>query len=1288
MSPAADDEQHNGHPQAQHQRFLRIGFQNIQGMGGAAEYVKRLMKEQELDLLCVVETWMTPGANNPFKNLSVADVRQPLAAQGRQGQEGIMVIARNLHILQEVRLEATIMNNRAVIVVVDGIRMVFTYLPPRPALDDQLQQLVDSLEETTNQYRGTLIVGDINAKHRWFESASTNQRGTWLERLHEETDWMVAKPVEGHHTTNNNRPDHIIQRGMEVVDFRVLEEIVTTSDHQPMTFSVAVGPARTNYSYSRLNVGRLREEVVMDQYRATCIHRFGGLQEELMSSRVPNVDDPMEQRQEWTDQTYERIRNFFLTIATEIVGVSTIQKVRAKEEFRTAELVKAEEYVASLNTIRRHGSDQHKRWAAARLGTAKKKLREIIQHRRRWIFQEAADAIDQEETNVFQKMVSCLKKREARTGCQLETDRLEEYSRYFETTFGGRPGGTRPVDEQIIEQTEPGRPMDHEPLDLKFDQDEVNKQIKWMKNGKAGGIDGISAELLKIKSFRRDRDNPEDQIAARVLTWFFTKITKIGAIPSLWRQVLVVPVWKQKGNQLEIENYRPISLTSVVRRLYEKCILSGFLYQKIDQKLCDTQGGFRERRSTYHQVLVVHEACVSNPRAWKVFLDIKAAYDCVNRGLVWSELRNKFGLELREIQLLRLLFDGNQAVLQVKNHRGPWFEIKRGLVQGSSISPILFNAFINGLIERLNQVRSDIQLSGSKVNNAFFADDGALMTNSRAKMDQLLRTTEDWARETGTTFAPSKCEVMGPPTQRPFQLDGTDLPTCTEFRYLGMWMNNKGIDWAKSTHPRIKKMKQMASFLNTKGFNGYGWTERCNVTVYRSFLRPMMEYGMGMAMLPKTQLDKIEQAQAWALRKSVSMAKSTSTYALLGILNLDTMTFRNEKLNGRFMARVHNGLDGRIPAIRIYWNRRQEQNITSKSLVIQFNKNPAYQKLQLRQGFDKRPTRTRTNEIIEDEESLDETNIGRLEEHRLESRKKLFEDQGTRTARWTVDLDNIGNKGIHPLLRPNVIPDRQDRRTMLMWLAGRVCYHQECRNCGESTSRRHGVQCSGADEPLRYRFRQYSGDHSTDDEACLLDVIANRVAFAPTSNYRKMEQAEWIVHAINMVREECTGMRTVSTSDEEEQEREQTAEEAQAAILLQATKDLIRKRKLEDDEEGQAPPAGTAASRTPSNSRPIGRPRKQPRLTTQEPPRLKTGTQEPPRLKSGSSNRQGSARLKSGTTNQQGTARLKSTTSTSDHQGPDRHSSELPKRPLQDQQKETNSTTKRIKRGPTNWDPT
>ncbi len=329
-----------------------------------------------------------------------------------------------------------------------------------------------------------------------------------------------------------------------------------------------------------------------------------------------------------------------------------------------------------------------------------------------------------------------MKKRENRTGCRLDPEKMPEYLQHFGSTFLLEPGVNLSdatsdlnelepekytVPEEYIYRKSTGSLIKTKLLEAMVPFN-IYRTIKKMAKGKAGGSDELVTELMCLPEILVDDAYVPDLTIANALSRLFTIICKFNVIPKQWQHARICPTWKQKGSMLDVQNYRPIALTSVVRRTFEKCVLRASFGKLIDRKLHWTQGGFRPARGTLQQVSTLHELAVRNSRMRMAFLDIKAAYDCVDRRILWAKLRSFFQIDDDMIGILQSLFEDYYITIIINGHESDRLSCLRGVLQGSSLSPILFNCFINDLLIRLERCGADCSVGQTFINNLFFAD--------------------------------------------------------------------------------------------------------------------------------------------------------------------------------------------------------------------------------------------------------------------------------------------------------------------------------------------------------------------------------------------------------------------------------------------------------------------------------------------------------------------------------------------------------------------------------------
>ena len=161
---------------------------------------------------------------------------------------------------------------------------------------------------------------------------------------------------------------------------------------------------------------------------------------------------------------------------------------------------------------------------------------------------------------------------------------------------------------------------------------EIKYYFRKLKKKKAAGIDDIPNEVWLYGG----EDLVNNQVCVIGKVWDGEKI------PEDWKTAIIVPLYK-KGDVNNPGNYRGISLLSTGYKLYTEVIL-GRLEGEVEEKklLPEGQAGFRKKRSTVDNVYilshVIQRAKLRNKRIYAMFVDLKAAFDTVDREILWKIL--------------------------------------------------------------------------------------------------------------------------------------------------------------------------------------------------------------------------------------------------------------------------------------------------------------------------------------------------------------------------------------------------------------------------------------------------------------------------------------------------------------------------------------------------------------------------------------------------------------------------------------------------------------------------
>ena len=150
--------------------------------------------------------------------------------------------------------------------------------------------------------------------------------------------------------------------------------------------------------------------------------------------------------------------------------------------------------------------------------------------------------------------------------------------------------------------------------------DEVISALNLLPSKKSSGLDGISAKLLKDAAHN----------IAGPLVDIFNLSLRTGIFPDDWKLAKVTPVFKD-GNRNICGHYRPISVISVVAKVFEKLVYQQLKsFMKKNNILVDLQSGFRAKHSTETTLLSSTNEWLCNMDkglfTGVLFLDLKKAY--------------------------------------------------------------------------------------------------------------------------------------------------------------------------------------------------------------------------------------------------------------------------------------------------------------------------------------------------------------------------------------------------------------------------------------------------------------------------------------------------------------------------------------------------------------------------------------------------------------------------------------------------------------------------------------
>ena len=364
----------------------------------------------------------------------------------------------------------------------------------------------------------------------------------------------------------------------------------------------------------------------------------------------------------------------------------------------------------------------------------------------------------------------------------------------------------------------------------------------------------------------------------------------------------MTPIHK-KNSKTNYENYRPISLLSVVSKIYEKLIyVRIYNYLTVNNFIFSKQFGFRSNFSANHAIISLTEKIKSlmdqDYVVCGIFLDLEKAFDTVNHNILCDKL-NFYGLRGNINNLIKSYLTNRKQYVSINGKDSEVRDITCGVPQGSSLGPLLFLIYINDFRFCLDQTES-----------GHFADDTYLLYASK-KMKTIevvinteLKLVSNWLKLNRLSLNETKTELIFFRSKRRIldrnviiKLNGKKLRPVNHVKYLGIYID-RNLSWDFHIIELSKKLSRANGILSKLRHNAP--REVC-LNVYYALFYSHLIYGINVwGLTTEENLKKIETLQNKCVRIltfSDFDAHANPLYLSLKILKLhDIITLSHIKL--------------------------------------------------------------------------------------------------------------------------------------------------------------------------------------------------------------------------------------------------------------------------------------------------------------------------------------------------------------------------------------------------------
>ena len=132
------------------------------------------------------------------------------------------------------------------------------------------------------------------------------------------------------------------------------------------------------------------------------------------------------------------------------------------------------------------------------------------------------------------------------------------------------------------------------------------------------------------------------------------------------------------------------------------------------------------------------------------FIDYAKAFDCVDYNKLWKILK-EMGIPDHLTCLLRNLYAGQEATVRTGHGTTDWFQTRKGVCQGYTLSPCLFNLYAKYIMQNpgLDEAPAGVKIARKNIYNLRYADDTTLMAESKEELNSLLMKVKEESEKVG-----------------------------------------------------------------------------------------------------------------------------------------------------------------------------------------------------------------------------------------------------------------------------------------------------------------------------------------------------------------------------------------------------------------------------------------------------------------------------------------------------------------------------------------------------------
>ena len=265
---------------------------------------------------------------------------------------------------------------------------------------------------------------------------------------------------------------------------------------------------------------------------------------------------------------------------------------------------------------------------------------------------------------------------------------------------------------------------------------------------------------------------------------------------------------------------------------------------------------------------------------------------------------------------IQSLYQSVSSCVGINGLNTDWFDVTVGLRQGCTLSPLLFNCFINDLAQKIKAVGKGVSIdNGEQICILLYADDVVLLAENEADLQSMLNVLSGWCEENRMTVNNTKSKIVHYRssavrcTKYVFSCSSSSLEIVDRYVYLGLVIYEH-LDWNVTAKVVAQSANRALGLLIAKSKSLGGMPYSVFLKLFDSVVWSVIAYGA--AVWGSRKFSCIEAVQHKAQRYYLGTGKYTPSAAVAGDMGWIPAFIKQYKCVCKQWARYTNMPNDRI----------------------------------------------------------------------------------------------------------------------------------------------------------------------------------------------------------------------------------------------------------------------------------------------------------------------------------------------------------------------------------------